>query len=473
MRERRSGWWLAGGILLVLAFAFYVYGEFVEGNDSAIGLMVAPVLLLLATPLIRREARLTKDFDAAGLLFCAVAAKMVAAYLRLAMVENIYSGNGDSTRYHLVGGEIAKSYRQFDFSIETEGDVPGTGFIEIVTGAVYTITGTHKFAGFLVFSFMAFLGCYLLYRAFVTAVPNGDHYRYAVLVFLWPTVIFWPSSVGKEGWMLLAIGLAAWGAARLYLRLFGGVLAVALGVLMAYAVRPHIAILLLAALAVGFVMSWLFQSEHQVKSTGFWSKTLAALALVLMGAYLAPRVATFLDVEDVGGSGFTQALEILETRTTDGSSTFGSASVENPWDYPWALVTVLFRPFPWEANNLQSTVAALEGLLLLGLLITSIRRLLRLPIEFIRRPYAAFAAAYVFMFCYVFASVANFGILTRQRSQLLPFVFVLIALPLTEKMRQRRDRYKEMREEHDEAEAAETMGRRPLRVVTTGLGPPR
>jgi hypothetical protein len=39
------------------------------------------------------------------------------------------------------------------------------------------------------------------------------------------------------------------------------------------------------------------------------------------------------------------------------------------------------------------------------------------------------AIAYVLMFVFAFGTVANFGILARQRVQLLPFVFALLAAP--------------------------------------------
>ena len=42
-----------------------------------------------------------------------------------------------------------------------------------------------------------------------------------------------------------------------------------------------------------------------------------------------------------------------------------------------------------------------------------------------------FALVYVGVFIFVFAAIANFGILARERSMLIPMVFVLLALPKT------------------------------------------
>ena len=47
-----------------------------------------------------------------------------------------------------------------------------------------------------------------------------------------------------------------------------------------------------------------------------------------------------------------------------------------------------------------------------------------------REAYAAYAIAFVGVFIYLFSALGNFGILARQRVQMLPFLFVLLSLPL-------------------------------------------
>ncbi len=42
--------------------------------------------------------------------------------------------------------------------------------------------------------------------------------------------------------------------------------------------------------------------------------------------------------------------------------------------------------------------------------------------------YVTFALAYILMFGYAFSAIANFGILTRERVQVLPFLFVPLSL---------------------------------------------
>ena len=118
---------------------------------------------------------------------------------------------------------------------------------------MYVFTGPTRLGGFLVFSWMGFLGLWMLYRAFEIAVPGGNHRRYLLLVLFFPTMVYWPSSIGKDAWMLLCLGFAAYGIARLLTgRLIIGVIPAALGFWGAAVVRPHIALMLvLAAVLAG------------------------------------------------------------------------------------------------------------------------------------------------------------------------------------------------------------------------------
>jgi hypothetical protein len=40
-----------------------------------------------------------------------------------------------------------------------------------------------------------------------------------------------------------------------------------------------------------------------------------------------------------------------------------------------------------------------------------------------------YALVYLLVFFFAFGTIGNFGILARQRSQAMPFVFVILALP--------------------------------------------
>ncbi|MFD0350237.1 hypothetical protein ACFQ0M_37875 [Kitasatospora aburaviensis] len=75
----------------------------------------------------------------------------------------LYGGAADSKMYHQKGGELAAYLDQADLLGGIQYDlgmkVAGTGFIIVVTGVVYAITGPSLIGGFLVFSWLGFWGC--------------------------------------------------------------------------------------------------------------------------------------------------------------------------------------------------------------------------------------------------------------------------------------------------------------------------
>jgi hypothetical protein len=76
---------------------------------------------------------------------------------------------------------------------------------------------------------------------------------------------------------------------------------------------------------------------------------------------------------------------------------------------------------------------ALEGTFLLVLSIVRIRWLFAALKSIRRQPYVAFALLYTGMFVVAFSSIANFGLLARERVQLLPLYLVLFTVPRRKK----------------------------------------
>lgn len=426
--QDRSSWTVGGLLLIVLALLLYTVA-WSRGEDTARGLVVGPLVAIVCVPLFLRIRDSGRTFDLAGILVAALGAKLVGAYARFWMVDSLYNGVGDSSQYDFWGRQFAPMLRSFDFGLDSPRPIPGTGWLDLLAGIVYAIFGSDRFTGFIIFAMLALVGCWFFYRAVEIAIPHADHKRYAMLVFFWPSLVFWPSAIGKEAWMIFSLGLASLGAAKVFDHRPNGYVVLALGIAGATLPRPHIAIVVLAAAATGFFVATLFGRGSGV--AGLFTRMFGVLFLVVAGALLAPRVATFLNIDDVGGSGFTDSLDEVQRRTSQGGSGFTPAEISTPLDYPWAFVTVLFRPFPFEVSSAATAISALEGLLLLSLLVVSARRIARLPATLIRNGYAAYAAAFAFMFVYVFAFIGNFGILARQRVQLLPFLFVLIAMSAT------------------------------------------
>ncbi len=218
----------------------------------------------------------------------------------------------------------------------------------------------------------------------------------------------------------------------------GSVFTFSAGVAALLFVRPHMAAIAVAALGLASLVSAIggLQRGTQLKSTVL--RIAALVLLVGVAVVVFSQTSQFFGEEtpgDGGATGVEGVLESTKAQTSIGGSEFEAPSVSSPADLPWATVTVLFRPFPWEASSGSGLIAALEGFGLLILLVASWRRIATGFVLMLRRPYLVFVAVFAFVFITAFSYVGNFGILTRQRTQLLPLVLVFIALPPLAKRR--------------------------------------
>ncbi|MGH9284063.1 MAG: hypothetical protein ACRD0M_00060, partial [Acidimicrobiales bacterium] len=293
-------------------------------------------------------------------------------------------------------------------------------------GMVYAVIGPTEVGGFLVFSWMGFLGLFLFYRAFRMALPNADARRYALLLFFLPSLVFWPSSIGKEAWVTLTLGLTAYGGARLIARRPGAFLVFGLGMAGLTTVRPHTALIAFAALTVGYLLRRGPRSPFALMAKGFGAALLIGSSLLVV-----TQVKEFLGVDRLDAATIDQVLSATERNTAQGGSEFEAPRAASPAQAPLALASILFRPFLFEVRSPLPFLAAAEGTFLAGLCLTSRRRLARLPAHLRRSPYVAASLIYSLIFAFAFSSFGNFGIIVRQRVQLLPFFLVLLALPST------------------------------------------
>jgi len=415
----------AAATALVMVYVLGVSYALQQSYDIAGGVLVAHVLALISVPIIfhltRHDERKVRRLILAGL-----GAKFVGTLARYAVIYAVYGG-GDASAYHEQGTILARAFRSGDFTALSGTKLVGTRFVEIITGLVYTFTGSTRLGGFMVFSWMGFWGAYLFYRAFRIALPDADHRRYGLFVFFLPSMVFWPSSLGKDAWMTLTIGVVAYGAARLVKRRPMGLPVIMVGVLGTAMVRPHVTIIAVGAIMTAFLLA-------ANRSRSFAAPLYKLVGTVALGAVLifsAVSAQRFFKIESIDSIAETQVR--VQDRTEKGS-TFDAPSVTSPAQLPLAIFTVLFRPLPFEAGNPMAFATSLEGAGLLALFVLKAPRLRNL-IPRRKAPFVTFAAVYSILFAVAFSNISNFGILARQRVQLFPLVLVALAVPTVRKRR--------------------------------------
>ena len=155
------------------------------------------------------------------------------------------------------------------------------------------------------------------------------------------------------------------------------------------------------------------------------------LLLGLMLAVAVGEASELFGIKDrFDAEAVSQVLQRANNQTSVAGSAFGSGSTDlSPSAFPGALLSVLFRPFPWEAGNPLAFAASLEGTFLLALMIICRGRVVGAIRSILHTPFVVLCLVYSALFVYGFSSFANFGVLTRQRVQVFPFLLVLLALP--------------------------------------------
>jgi hypothetical protein len=91
--------------------------------------------------------------------------------------------------------------------------------------------------------------------------------------------------------------------------------------------------------------------------------------------------------------------------------------------FPRGIVRVLFQPFPWEIHNFNMGLAAAENLFILWFVLSHARRLRKFFRGMILKPYVLFSSTLACALLLFLSFMPNLGLLSRQRVQLLPFLF--------------------------------------------------
>ena len=416
---------LIAGLAVVAAFAALLTKAMDTTSYNTWGALIwGPIIVGVNIWLISLAMRSEPDKWIRRVVYIGYAAKLVGIAGRYFTIFVLYGGGGDATRYNLYAARWYFEWRRGVFEVDNPGKF-GTHNTELITTAIYTLFGPSPIVGFIVFGTMAFWGCILLVKAFKEAVPRGDLRRYAVLIMFLPTMLFWPSSIGKEAFLMLAVGLTALGAARFFTnRVAEGLVILALGLGGTALIRPHLTVLLLTALFI----AQLLRPGSGSPTSVLW-KTLG-LAVVAGAAVLAiTQAADVLGIDDLTVEGVTGQIEWASEQTEGGGSVFTPVPLTHPLGVPAAIVTLLFRPFPWEAGNALVALQALEGVALIVLVLLGWRRLGQVHRLLRSNPWIAFAAVYTLAFILAFSGFSNFGIVARQRSLMIPFFLAFLALP--------------------------------------------
>jgi hypothetical protein len=277
---------------------------------------------------------------------------------------------------------------------------------------------------FILFQAVGFYGIAALMRIFeeIYEEIGIEQPVYTYLILLMPSVHYWTSAIGKDSLFFFGLSLTLWAAMNYKRRL----IAFGVGMLLMLAIRPHIAIVAGAAftLAVLADRNTRLLIKVPLFFVGLGVTAFAALSL---------RNTFGIDVTsvDVVSDVLAGRDALLTTEDAGNSVVTGS--------FFFLLISLLFRPFFFDAPGLFGLVASVENLFVLGFIVTLVcfgRTVLTLfrQVAFIR--YAL--AATVVITLVLTLGYYNVGLGIRQKAtMILPGLMVLLVTTLAYRRAQR------------------------------------
>jgi hypothetical protein len=293
----------------------------------------------------------------------------------------------------------------------------GTNLIIAIGACLFCVIGPSLAGAMVLFAIVSFWGQFLFYRAFVLAFPRANRRVAALLLFLFPSLVYWTSAFGKDALMTLAIGLISYGIARRFDT--KGWATILVGLPLATLIRPHVG----AFIAISLFASYLIADIT-------YGRKIIGLKLLLFPFFLATCLAivtyskSSLELNSVEDARAMSEYSHLHNQI--GGSAFGED--ESIGTRLAQAPLLMFRPFPWEVNNWTAVLASCEGLALLLFILYRRADLVRLFLSARSTPLVIFAICFVAIFSAVFSiALSNFGLLARQRVMVLPLVLALVA----------------------------------------------
>lgn len=292
---------------------------------------------------------------------------------------------------------------------------PGSPAVLMINSVFIYGLSFSLLGAFLVNNIFGFLGLIAFKGAldFATCHKGKILQRLAWVIVLLPSISFWSSALGKDSISFMATGFALWAALKLEKR----AVLMAFSIFMMFLVRPHMAGMLVIALAFSMVLS---------AKVSLMRRLVVGVAAVAIAGVLVPFALQYAGVSDPSST--EAVMEYMEGR--QGVNMHGGGSVDiASMSLPMKLFTYVFRPSLLEARNIFTFAAAIDNLILLYLFIAGGYALIKKKTEKFSEN-RKFMWIYVALAWFVLAmTTANLGIAVRQKWMFAPMlIFLLISL---------------------------------------------
>jgi hypothetical protein len=449
---------LIGLVLLICGGVIYLTPGYGPGALAFCAVVSAPTLFILA------RGGAEKTFLLRLFIIALLARIIVASIIFLGNMQEFFGG--DANTYHVFGESLNMSWHGDDYHASRyaafiQSGVGAWGMLYVVA-VVYEVLGGNMFAVQLINASIGSSTAIVVYFVTQKLFNNTRVSKLAaILVAFFPSLILWSSQALKDGLIIMALALCILGTLKLmdkitfrYLALLGLCLAALLSL------RFYIFYMMAAAVAGSFVIGM-----KSADARSFLQRFVAIGLIGLVFTYFGVIRFAATQFERYGNLQMIQMSRMDQARNADSGfakdvdvgTTEGALTV-----IPIGLLYLLFAPFPWQLASLRQSIALPEmviwwaafPLLVLGWWFALKHRLRQVA------PIVLFTTMLTLAYA-VFQG--NVGTAYRQRSQLLVFYFIFVAVGavlVKEKQEDRRRQAQLAKQELAELQAARVMARR-------------
>ena len=381
------------------------------------GVIFSLVLLIIITYWLRNEGvkkpQTLNRYYKLGVGFRVVG---TLAYITYAFY---FSGGGvDAWVYDNYAAEFANYFRKGDFSPFTDPNLWRnnqlfyTNFVAYPAAFFMIVTLNSTFGIYLLFSIVCFAGLVFLFYSFTKNYTFLNRQKILLLLMTFPALWFWTSTIGKDAFMFLGIGVLCLGITDKkinYLLVLTG-----LGIL--YAFRPPTAYVSILALGSFFVLN--FRDSAFLKGV-----KIVAGAIIIFG--MANYLADLWGIQEFSND------ELIELQQgVLRNSNYGTGALEEKEgglsSIPQGLLDVLARPFIWEVNNPLTLASAFEINFVLLLLFIKRKSVFHFIKNGLNHRLSTFSLSFVFIYVTTVGIFENnIGLIARHRIIIFPFLFLM------------------------------------------------
>jgi hypothetical protein len=318
--------------------------------------------------------------------------------------------------YVLFNRSDSKGY--FNAALEAEDwfSLYGTSttFIRFLAYPFVKALGFSYEAVMALFSLIGFFGFIYVYIFFKESTRFKHTFMGADLITIFmmlPNLHFWSSSLGKGSVIFLGVGLFFYGINRIPQRW----LAILIGGVIIYHVRPHIMLIILVASGIGFVFS--------SRGVNTALKVVVILLSVLAFFYIYQDVLTLVGISE--DALLTEGLDLTH-RASELSKATSGVDISN-YSLPMQLFTFLYRPLFFDAPGALGLFVSVENVFYL---VISFKIFNLKGLRFILKSDFAVKSAII---SFIGVSIAlaqisgNLGLAIRQKSQvMILFLYVIL-----------------------------------------------